>query len=280
MLILDFDGTMTDAEAEGAPFTAGYLADLSALTGRSLEEVQTLAARFEAEIAAEPQAHGWIFGGHIVAPATVDPYLRIMPIARKIFDHTGCFLNTDDRDRLLDGILYKYNYPKTAMVFRPGALEILADLIPRPMYVVTNSHTGAVQHKIRQLGAQPDGPSALELLVERVFGQAKKYMLDPDWDIVPESMDLPGLSRPLLLRRRKYFTILDRLRQQEGAEWSDVLVVGDIFELDLALPLALGARVALMVNRFTPSWELDYLRDHPRGTLIAQVAEIPPLMGW
>ena len=31
VLVLDFDGTMTDAEAEGRPFTDGYLEDLCAL---------------------------------------------------------------------------------------------------------------------------------------------------------------------------------------------------------------------------------------------------------
>ena len=64
---------------------------------------------FEAEVAADPQAYGWLFHGHIVAPATVDPYLRIMPVARKIFDHYGAFQSEADRTRLLDGILYKYN---------------------------------------------------------------------------------------------------------------------------------------------------------------------------
>ncbi|MFM2152956.1 MAG: hypothetical protein RL199_1391, partial [Pseudomonadota bacterium] len=38
LVILDFDGTMTDAEAEGAPFRDGYLQDLATLTGRPLEE--------------------------------------------------------------------------------------------------------------------------------------------------------------------------------------------------------------------------------------------------
>ena len=33
VVVLDFDGTMTDAEAEGVPFFDGYVADLATLTG-------------------------------------------------------------------------------------------------------------------------------------------------------------------------------------------------------------------------------------------------------
>eukprot|EP00971_Amphidinium_carterae_P141091 2796042-Amphidinium_carterae.1 len=36
---------------------------------------------------ASPQEFGWIIGGRTVAPAVVDPYLRMKPIAHKILDH-------------------------------------------------------------------------------------------------------------------------------------------------------------------------------------------------
>ena len=51
LLVLDFDGTLTDAEAEGAPFRDGYLEDLALLTGRDAAEIRAMAADFEAEIA-------------------------------------------------------------------------------------------------------------------------------------------------------------------------------------------------------------------------------------
>ena len=63
VLILDFDGTMTDAELEGAPYRQGYLEDIAILVGRGEDEIMALAATFEAEIMADPQSHGWIKGG-------------------------------------------------------------------------------------------------------------------------------------------------------------------------------------------------------------------------
>ena len=64
----------------------------------------------------------WIFQGQIVAPATVDPYLRMMPVARKILDAAHALMTPSDRERVLDRILYKYNYKKTKNVFREGDL--------------------------------------------------------------------------------------------------------------------------------------------------------------
>ena len=269
LFILDFDGTMTDAEAEGAPFRAGYLEDVATLCGRPLAEVEALAGAFEAEVAGAPDAHGWLFQGRIVAPATVDPYLRMMPVARKIFDATGAFESDADRTRLLDGVLYKYNYLKTRTAFRPGAKEALAALAGTETYVVTNSHTEAVQRKIEALGQG--------WLVPRVLGRAQKYVIDEAFTLVPAALALPGLSRPVLLRRRAYFELIDSLRRASGAAWSEVTVAGDVFELDLSLPLALGATVALVVNDFTPAYERAFVESHPRGRLVSALAELPGL---
>jgi hypothetical protein len=273
MLILDFDGTLTDAEAEGAPFQVGYLEDLATLCGAELGEIQELAAGFEREMLADKDRYGWIFLGHIVAPASVDPYLRIMPVARRILDHFGAFEDEGDRSRLLDGILYKYNYRKSDIAFRPGARAFLCGLDRQRSWVVTNSATSPVQDKVRHLGGLGEDPHELDWLVERVHGFGKKYFIDPAFDAVPERMALPGLERPVLLRRRKYHDLLDGLRRGIGASWADVTVIGDIFELDLALPFQMGATVALMVNEFTPAYEQDFLASHPRGALLRSLEE-------
>lgn len=268
LIVFDFDGTLTDAEEEGAPFRGGYLDDIATLCGVERAAIEPLAQQFEAAVAADAQSFGWMYGGHIVAPATVDPYLRMMPVARMIFDHYGRFADPGERDRLLDGILYKYNYPKTKTAFRAGARELLLQMPKPETYVVTNSHTVPVQEKIRQLSAQGDDADALMWLVPRVFGRAKKYILAPDFDGVPESIAVPGLKRPILPRRKHYFDVLERLRTEVGADWADVRVVGDIFELDLVLPLTLGASVALVVNEHTPQYEQDFLDAHARGAVL------------
>lgn len=279
LLVLDFDGTMTDAEEEGRPFRTGYLQDVAALIGADYEQVEVRARHFEAKVAADPDSYGWVYGGTIVAPATVDPYLRIMPVARMIFDEAGIFTNETERTRLLDAVLYKYNYTKTTTAFRPGAGELLRALTGTQTYVVTNSHTTPVQGKIRSLGARPDGGNDLDWLLERVYGRAKKYVVDGGFEAVPEHLDLPGLSRPVLLRRKQYHDVLAKLLADAGLGWDELAVVGDIFELDLALPLAMGATVALVVNEFTPAYEQEFVAAHPRGRIITTLDQVPAILG-
>lgn len=280
LLVLDFDGTITDAEEEGQPFRDGYLDDIAVLTGKERTEIDPLAKQFEAEIAKNPQANGWIFSGKIVAPASVDPYLRIMPIARKILDHYDAFTNEQDRTRLLDGILFKYNYQKTTIAFKPGAAEVLLSLEQSDvnLYIVTNSHTKPVQKKVQTLHEQLEGNGSLLGLVDRVHGRAQKYVLDQTFDQLPEKLELSNLERPIFLRRRFYFEVLEKLRKKVGATWEEVQVVGDIFELDLALPFKMGAQVALMVNEFTPEYEKEFLKSHQRGQLVHSVSEILGLL--
>ena len=286
MIIFDFDGTLTNAEAEGKPFRGGYLDDLSTLTGWSRERIEAEAVAFEAEVASHPERFGWMFKGQIVAPATVDPYLRMMPVARHLLDQAEALQVSSDRERVLDGLLYKYNYQKTITAFREGAGETLSALISEghlsgdagELYIVTNSHTEAVRGKIAQLEVERESSApanaSLTPLIERVFGRAQKYIVDPNFDLVPESLSLPGLGRPVLLRRRHYYEVRNKLREKAGLEWSHIWVFGDIFELDLSLPLAMGASVGLMANDFTPQWELDYLEGHSRGHILRSLSEV------
>ena len=273
---MDFDGTLTDAEIEGKPYRQGYLEDLSTLCGAPLDEISDLAAKIETEVVANPNKHGWIYQDDIVAPAMVDPYLRMMPIAEGVFDHYHLFSTPDERQRI-EGLLYKYNYQKTTNAFRPGTRELLLQFKACNTYVVTNSHTDPVRGKIGDLEKEP---GELAWLQQRVFGRAKKYMIDRTLEAVPASIQLEGLTRPVLLQRGYYYGVLKRLLDESGLDFSQLVVVGDIFELDLALPLALGARVGLMVNQFTPKYEISYLKNHERGHLVHHIEEIPPLLNY
>jgi FMN phosphatase YigB (HAD superfamily) len=284
VLILDFDGTMTDAEAEGEPFVAGYLDDLEALVGADTPEkrarVRGLAADVLRELHDTPEKHPFRWKGKAVAPASVDPYLRMVPIADRVFDTHDAFANHVDRGRLTGGVLYKHNYVRTQgkPVFRAGAGEAIAALAGTPTYVVTNSHTSAVADKIRTLDEQRGGGCAW--LAANVRGDAQKFEVDEHWEGVPAELPVPGLSsRNVLLRRRRYHDRLRAVLDEVGATFAQLTVVGDIFELDLALPLALGARVGLVRSVHTPPYELAFVAGHERGTVIEDLAQVPGLVG-
>lgn len=273
VLVLDFDGTMTDAEAEGRPFRDGYVEDLCTLVGKRPgdPEVEAIAIRVENELAAAPENHPFLWDERAVAPATVDPYLRMVPIAHAILDYFNALKNPVDRGRLLGSVLYKYNYAKTLgrPVFRSGAGEFLAGLAGRDAWIVTNSDTHAVSGKVAALEKESPG---VAWLTERVRGNARKFDVDDNWSGAARELALPGLDRPVLLRRHNYHTILHEIAK---GEFKNLVVIGDIFELDLAMPLALGARVGLVASARTPSYERAYVSSHPRGRIIEHLSEIP-----
>ena len=275
-LVLDFDGTMTDAEAEGRPFRDGYLEDLALLVGRPTDdaEVRELADDVEAELLARPSSHPFMWMGRPVAPATVDPYLRMVPIAHRILDHFGAIPSPQDRGRLLGSVLYKYNYAKTLghPVFRAGAGEMLKSLSGSATWIVTNSDTHAVAGKVAALDREAPG---VAWLTSRVRGFARKFDVDDGWTGAPGEMVIPGLDRTVLLRRRSYFEILQQVVDEAGSSFEELVVIGDIFELDLAMPLALGARVGLVTSSRTPDYERAFVTAHPRAKLIDDLAEVP-----
>ena len=275
-LVLDFDGTMTDAEAEGRPFRDGYLEDLALLVGVASDDpaVRQIADEVEAELAVAPASHPFLWMGRPVAPATVDPYLRMVPVAHRILDRYGAIPSADDRGRLLGSVLYKYNYAKTLghPVFRAGAGEMLKSLDGTRTWIVTNSDTHAVAGKVAALDREAPG---VAWLTSRVRGFARKFDVDDAWTGAPGEMTIPGLDRSVLLRRKSYFDILCEVLAEAGSSFEELVVVGDIFELDLAMPLALGARVGLVVGPRTPDYERAFVTAHPRAKLIEDLAEIP-----
>lgn len=252
LVILDFDGTFTDVEAEAGPFFASYLAQASALLG---EDVTDEFARIADEVAQAPAEHGWTYEGKVVAPGNADPYLRATIVFNLMLDARGAHTEPEVRRELLQK-LYFDNYPKADTVFRPEAKRVVETLLrmDRRICVVTNSATDDVQKKIDELA--PEGRDQLS-----VFGDARKFVVEEPAEVdarfgaVPETMQVEGLKRPVLLRRGPYYELLTKLWDETGAGPESTLVAGDIFELDLALPAQLGCDTQLVLKERTEAYE-------------------------
>ncbi|AKQ70599.1 Glutamate synthase [NADPH] large chain [Myxococcus hansupus] len=253
-VVLDFDGTFTDVAAESAPFLLHFRQGLAAALGEDLE------AAWEEEVAAlraGADSLGWDLGGRVVAPATADPYLTATCAAHRLMQRFGKGLDEAARSDVVQK-LYREAYAHSATAFKPEAKEVLEALVATglPVTVVTNAHTDLVEKKLDELA--PQGREKLT-----VSGDARKFLLDPPdapdarFATVPETQTLDGvLRRPVYLRRGRYFEALKRVWERTGTTPEQTLVAGDIFELDLALPAALGAQVQLVSRDNVLPYEL------------------------
>ena len=246
-VVLDFDGTCTDVEREAQGFLTSYKEDLARTLQR--DDIDDAWAANEARVLAEPSRYGMVIGGLMVAPA-VDLYLLATAISTLI---------EPDLDDVETERLFKENYRYTTTAFKPETKEAVEGLIRADchLYVVTNSDAGKVGSKLDELA--PTGRDAI-----RLHGNARKFLVaEPAlhegharFAAVPATQHVDGWARAIHPRRGHYFDALESIWQATSTSPHETLVIGDVFELDLVLPGALGCSVHLVPSTRT----LDYER--------------------
>ncbi|MEO7096987.1 MAG: HAD family hydrolase [Polyangiales bacterium] len=267
-VVLDYDGTLTDVEAGATAFRARFDARIAALLGRDEGEVSRAFREVEAKIDATPERFGWSFRGVVVAPACADPYIRATCAAHLVFDRF-VYLPGEETQRA-DSIygIYRESYQGTQTVFRADTKAVLEALLARlpVLHVVTNAAADVVSSRLATLDLA--GGDRL-----RVVGDARKFVvegssLQPEaFARLPEGSTIPGLPRPVLVRRGHYFDVLVAIASELSVRAEEMLVCGDIFELDLAMPFAMGSQVHLLTRPTTPDYEQRFLQTSPRATL-------------
>lgn len=268
VFVFDFDGTLT-VPVDGADgvFLRAHQEGFAALVGRSLDWVVERYAAAREIIAANPNLHGWDIGGRIVAPALVDIYVEARVCAQIVLRQMGEDLVA--WDACLDA-LYQEHYLKFVTDFRPELVEVLSGLRRQgiPFYIVTNSDPVKVQKRLEVLGVDA------AWIAPQVRGDAKKFVVTPGEGGVPEVIAFPGLSRPVYVSKRHYHRVLSGIMNDHGFFWSQVTVVGDIAELDLAFPVeVLRANGCLMLGPNTPDYEQRWAISHPRVRIATNLYE-------
>ncbi len=271
-ILLDFDGTFTRVDDEAAPFVRGFREELQQHVGTELASTWEEVAK---HVLSEPDRYGWENDGRIVAPAHADPYILATTVGQVLLERAG-ITERSQRTDILQG-LYASNYPKSDIVFRSDAKRVVEAVLStgRPVYVITNSKTEHVVEKIQQLG-----PRGGEHLVVR--GDAKKFVIaEPEralegewadrWKAIPESITVSGLARPVYLHRGHYFDAIKKVLEETGVAPEQAIVCGDIWELDLAMPAAMGLRTHLVARPATPEHERRAVRSTPFGTVSSEL---------
>ena len=112
----------------------------------------------------------------------------------------------------------------------------------------------------------------------------RKYIIeepqavDARFKAVPETISFDALlPRPVYLRRGRYYEALRDIWNQTGTSPETTLVAGDIYELDLALPAALGANVQFVARDNALPYELKAMELlGPRGGVDRSLRAILP----
>jgi FMN phosphatase YigB (HAD superfamily) len=253
-VVLDFDGTFTNVELEAAGFESSFARLLGDLIGRTPGHLWDEAKKQVLEGAPEL---GWEMAGSTTAPADADPYILASTTAQKLLDRLGIALDPGLRSEITQS-LYRLAYTHTKTAFRPEAREVLSTILARglPVHVVTNASTSVVERKLHELA-----PSGFEKV--KILGDARKFLVtaassqDARFDALATSQQAPALTRPVLLRRGAYFDALKKIWATTHTTPEQTIVCGDIYELDLAMPAALGASVHLIERARTHLYERE-----------------------
>jgi len=253
-VVLDFDGTCTQVELVQAGFLDSYRGILETANGRAPGALAPAWQVALDEVRAASPGAGWtLFGVPSTAPAAADPYILAFEAATLLV-----------RTRVITQLpvdAHARAYAANPAPWRPEAPKVLAQLASRGLKIgfISNSERTAISARLTDL-LNADRKLRGKIVVH---GEAAKFKLQElpvgaTGDAAPhrarfEQLDgavrADGLARPIYLRRGAYFEALCGLWKDLGAKGyaiSETLVCGDIWELDLAMPRALGAAVHLI----------------------------------
>lgn len=257
-IISDFDGTVTSLEKAGEQYISTFSFLVMKQYGLPTSEWEQAVEKAKLEIVTNPAIYGWENNGFIVAPATSDPFVFITAACQIALEKFGKKLLSEDGSRI-----HSLSYQKAETCFQKGAKQYLLDLQKHStLAIVTNSKTQDVEAKLQMLLGENN---------IKVIGNAYKYRIDHSWEDVPVSNQPANFPRPVLLRRKFYNDILAQFQKPS-------VVIGDIYELDLALPEYKGIQTALFLSTFTPSWEREYYTKHRNGFSSNSLEEIASIV--
>jgi hypothetical protein len=288
-VLVDFDGVWTSVGGQAAAVDAARVRRLAELTGWPAADVARCLDRVAAALAEEPQDHGWRIDGRITAYCDEDPFLRHNAMMAGIGALAGrgdeaCLAlgralaaaGHDDLGALGSEIFMDASHAyldlsgHDLLPAAPGVLRAVLDMAD--VVFCTNFTTGAVARSWTPRGYVFDGPGATPGLTLR--GEARKQVLTHD---PARAVDFGG--RPVAVDRSHY-------REALLAERPDV-VVGDVFSLDLALPLAMAEadpawtpHCVLMRTAHTPAWSRDLAAAGawPRLHALDDLEDLPALV--
>ena len=286
-VVLDFDGTCTQIPKIWEAYLELYRTGLGEagfdVTGSEWREANDTVRKHS------PKA-GWTLAGCPAAPAAADPYILADESARLILRRRG-------DHRTVPPQVNMQAYTAAAAPWREEAIDTFSRLVERGirLHFVSNSSTAMITRRLQELLA--DQPSLQGKIA--VQSDAGKFRISElNWEnqdaFLPDARtkfeQLPAASeaeysksvgRPIYLRRGSYFDAIYRVLGSDIGLIPNTVFCGDIWEMDLAMPYALGACVHL-IDRAAPFDTYDFEKNAAAagGVRAKTSGDLTGLLAW
>ena len=303
-LISDFDGVWTNQEIEAGYVWKFIVKRISEISRFSQKEVEGLLTDCKREMDKTPYEFGWVNNGYTACYYQEDPFGDNNAIIDYIDKHSSKSSYSNYKQNLAEikeAILKKTNnktllhfsnecFVKSTTQFKlEGKLKpvstagtIIKELNNKGVEIVvaSNSKTEKIEHLFRKAGHKVTNEKSIVRGKLHARGDAQKFVIDPSFTDIPEMLVITKKYQPDL-RRKKYFNIL----LEEKPDY----VIGDVFSLDLALPVHLrlndtrfkNLKVIQKIQPHTPGWVKDYLGSKElKGIafMVDSIDELPSLI--
>jgi hypothetical protein len=251
-IVLDFDGTCTQIP----PIFEAYL-DLfrKGLNEAGLNVTVSEWREAQATVRQHSPKAGWTLAGCPSAPAAADPYVLADEAARLILRRQGARTPVPPT-------VHAQAYEAALAPWREEALDTFSRLVEHgvQLHFVSNSSTTFISRRLRDLCGDGN-PVAAKISVQSDAGKFR--ICELNWDdqaalsveakqrfqALPVAYGeglLTETERPIYLRRGAYFEAINRVFAGDFDTLTKTVFCGDTWEMDLAMPYELGAKVHLL----------------------------------
>ena len=233
---------------------------------------------------------GWTLAGCPSAPAAGDPYVLADEATRLILRRRGATTPVPPT-------VHVQAYDTALAPWREEARDTFSRLVEHgvQLHFVSNSSTTFISRRLRDLFGD-NNPVAAKISVQSDAGKFRICELNWD-DQAAVSVEakrrfqaltvaygdklLTETERPIYLRRGAYFEAINRVVAGDFDLLTNTVFCGDTWEMDLAMPYALGAKVHL-VDRAAPFETYSYERQAlvGYGDRGKTSADLSGLLGW
>ncbi|MBI4405033.1 MAG: hypothetical protein HY537_12795 [Deltaproteobacteria bacterium] len=273
-ILSDFDGVLTDPSPEAARVKEVFYNHFITLPGTSQPQMSELWEQAQNQLIHSPHQHGWKSGEKITAYANEDGFIECNGLAACLDDMVSKaekrslnvqnslkqkeFSNFCEMSQFAFNEVVKETSAGRHHPLDPSAAIVFQTLLSRGIEIVIVSNSGT--ERITNLFLQRC-PGLLQSSENRlrIRGGAQKFVLGENSDSFEVGPYVVHTDRP------KYQTIL--------VEEKPDIILGDVFSLDLALPLQLARRklhgfekVRLLMRKrnYSPQWSTAYF-SHTKG---------------